>query len=91
MNALFRRGLKAASNHYFDPTKILPHEFKDVRILGNTTRDAQQSNLSAEMADEHRQQVTKLINDCYKDMEDPPGYEQTWGGTIPVCPFAINP
>jgi len=39
----------------FSPESILPHEFGHVRILNNTTRDAQQSNVSAEMADEHRQ------------------------------------
>ena len=26
----------------FDPTKILPHEFGHVRVINNTTRDAQQ-------------------------------------------------
>ena len=31
----------------FDPHSILPHEYGDVRILNNTTRDAQQSNCSA--------------------------------------------
>ena len=49
----------------FDPKKILPHEFGHVRVINNTTRDAQQSNCSAEMADEHRQAITKLIDACY--------------------------
>jgi hypothetical protein len=38
----------------FDPKSIMPHEFGHVRIINNTTRDAQQSNCSAEMAHEHR-------------------------------------
>eukprot|EP00808_Paulinella_micropora_P006935 g52684.t1 len=75
------RGFAARS---FDPTKILPSGLHEVRIISNTVRDAQQSNLSAEMSDEHRQEIAALINDVYKDMEGPPGYEQTWGGTIPM-------
>ena len=66
-----------------DPAKILPHEYGDVRILNNTTRDAQQSNCSAEMADEHRQAITKLIDACYEPTTasgQAPGYEQIWGG-----------
>lgn len=78
-----------------------------VRILNNSTRDAQQSNLSAEMADEHRQAMSALINDVYKSIQGEPrhppllmlsatnhacracnpgvpGYEQTWGGTVPM-------
>ena len=38
----------------FDPKAIMPHEYGHVRIINNTTRDAQQSNCSAEMAHEHR-------------------------------------
>ena len=57
------------------------------RILNNTTRDAQQSNCSAEMSDEHRQAITKLINDQYKptvEKGQAPGYEQIWGGTVRI-------
>ena len=71
----------------FDPAKILPHEYGHVRVLNNTTRDAQQSNCSAEMAHEHRIQITKLIDDCYKPTTvsgQMPGYEQIWGGTVPM-------
>lgn len=75
---------RAHPKRVFDPTKILPHELGKVRILNNTARDAQQSNLSAEMADEHRQAIGKLINAVYKDIEGPPGYEQIWGGTVPM-------
>jgi len=81
----------------FDPHKILPHEFGDVRILNNTTRDAQQSNCSAEMADEHRQAITKLIDACYEPIAasgQAPGYEQIWGGTVPMFDLwkrGVNP
>jgi hypothetical protein len=68
----------------FDPTKIYPSKAGHVRICNNTTRDAQQSNLSAEMAAIHRIQIAKLIDDCYKDMKGPTGVEQIWGGTIPM-------
>ncbi len=46
-----------------------------------------QSNCSAEMAHEHRIQITKLIDDCYKPTTvsgQTPGYEQIWGGTVPM-------
>jgi pyruvate carboxylase len=49
----------------FDPTQILPAERGAARIISNTARDAQQSNLSAEMADVHRQAIGRLINECY--------------------------
>eukprot|EP00658_Telonema_sp_P-2_P022286 TRINITY_DN18907_c0_g1_i3.p1 TRINITY_DN18907_c0_g1~~TRINITY_DN18907_c0_g1_i3.p1 ORF type:complete len:718 (+),score=137.67 TRINITY_DN18907_c0_g1_i3:213-2366(+) len=71
----------------FDPSSILPHEMGDVRIISNTTRDAQQSNCSAEMAHEHRQEITKLIDGCYEPTTSSgqaPGYEQVWGGTVPM-------
>jgi pyruvate/oxaloacetate carboxyltransferase/biotin carboxyl carrier protein len=75
----------AAPKRVFDPKKILPSGMGQVRVINNTTRDAQQSNLSAEMADVHRQEVGKMINDCYKTMNtEVRGYEQTWGGTIPM-------
>ncbi len=38
-------GIPVASGGYrkkFDPTQILPHEFGHVRVINNTTRDAQQ-------------------------------------------------
>lgn len=84
---LARRSFSATSNpnfRKFDPTKILPSGHKQVRILNNSTRDAQQSNLSAEMADEHRQEMGKMINDVYKTSKGAPGYEQIWGGTVPM-------
>jgi len=56
---------RAYAARRFDPTKILPAELGAARILSNTSRDAQQSNLSAEMADVHRQAIGRLINDCY--------------------------
>ena len=43
-----------------------------------------QSNLSAEMAHEHRMKIGTMINDCYKTVKGVPGYEQTWGGTVPM-------
>jgi hypothetical protein len=76
----------------FDPRKILPHEFGHVRVLNNTTRDAQQSNCSAEMAHEHRQEITKLIDACYKPTTlsgQAPGYEQIWGGVRLLCSFYL--
>lgn len=73
------------TKRYWDPNKILPTALGDVRVISNTVRDAQQSNLSAEMADVHRQQVARIINPVYKAIKDqPPGYEQTWGGTVPM-------
>lgn len=66
----------------FKPTEIYPSAAGSVRICSNTTRDAQQSNLSAEMAAVHRIQIAKLIDDCYKGIQGPPGVEQIWGGTI---------
>lgn len=67
------------------PTEILPHRPGQVRVITNTTRDAQQSNCSAEMSDEHRQQISRLINDCFvPHNEKYPGYEQIWGGTVPM-------
>jgi len=39
------------------------------------------------MAHEHRIQITKLIDDCYKPTTvsgQLPGYEQIWGGTVPM-------
>jgi hypothetical protein len=39
------------------------------------------------MAHEHRIQITKLIDDCYKPTTvsgQTPGYEQIWGGTVPM-------
>ena len=66
----------------FDPKLIYPSKAGHVRICNNTTRDAQQSNLSAEMAGLHRLQIATLIDDCYKEMNGPTGVEQIWGGTI---------
>jgi len=68
----------------FDPTAILPSDYGEIRILNNTTRDAQQSNLSAEMDHGHRVEIAKMIDDVFKDMPVFPGYEQLWGGTIPM-------
>ena len=68
----------------FDPNAILPSERGHVRVISNTTRDAQQSNLSAEMSDAHRQEVGRMINACFEGVVGPPGYEQTWGGTVPM-------
>lgn len=78
------RLFSTSSKRQFDPKKILPAGLHQVRILNNTARDAQQSNLSAEMADVHRQEIGKLIDDCYKDTKGPVGYEQIWGGTVPM-------
>lgn len=64
----------------FDPKQIYPSKAGHVRIISNTTRDAQQSNMSAEMAAVHRLQIATLIDDCYKGIEGPPGVEQIWGG-----------
>ena len=72
------------TDRYWEPDKILPSGFGEVRVISNTVRDAQQSNLSAEMADVHRQQVAKIINPVYKPVVGAPGYEQTWGGTVPM-------
>ena len=55
----------------FDPKLIYPTKAGSVRICNNTTRDAQQSNLSAEMAHIHRMQIGRLVDDCYKGMERP--------------------
>jgi hypothetical protein len=144
----------AGTRKKFDPKKILPHEFGHVRVINNTTRDAQQvgvelpwfsvypsakpnhmigscqwsdegcafpscwniselcgcfltasvpllyrltrilitpthsqANCSAEMSHEHRVQITKLIDACYKPTTvsgQAPGYEQIWGGTVPM-------
>lgn len=68
----------------FDPKLIYPSKAGHVRICSNTTRDAQQSNLSAEMAHAHRVRIARLVDDCYKDIEGPPGVEQIWGGTVPM-------
>jgi hypothetical protein len=78
----------------WDPKKILPYEFGHVRILNNTTRDAQQSNCSAEMAHEHRQEITKMIDDCYKPTTQSglaPGYEQIWGGVRRISLNEFSP
>ena len=78
-------------------SRFRQHEFGHVRILNNTTRDAQQSNCSAEMADEHRQAITKLIDACYAPTSAAghrPGYEQIWGGTVPMFDIwkrGVNP
>ncbi len=93
-NSIKVRCLHSNAGHQFDPTQIIPHEYGHVRVMSNTTRDAQQSNCSAEMANEHRQEITKLIDDCYKHTEGFPGYEQTWGGTIPMFDIwkrGVNP
>jgi oxaloacetate decarboxylase (Na+ extruding) subunit alpha len=74
----------SSSFRSFDPNSILPSGHGEVRILNNTARDAQQSNLSAEMSDDHRQVIGTMVNDCYKDINGPPGYEQIWGGTVPM-------
>jgi pyruvate carboxylase len=69
---------------HFKPHEIYPHKPGHVRICNNTTRDAQQSNLSAEMAHVHRMEVAKLIDDCYAKTQGPPGVEQIYGGTVPM-------
>ena len=77
----------------FSPDAILPHQYKHVRVLSNTTRDAQQSNCSAEMAHGHRVKITKMIDECYGRGERQ-GYEQIWGGTIPMFDIwkrGVNP
>jgi len=68
----------------FDPREIYPSQAGAVRICNNTIRDAQQSNLSAEMAHKHRVQVATLIDQCYASTKGPPGVEQIWGGTVPM-------
>lgn len=84
-DGLFVRNFSSSVKARFAPHSILPHAFKDVRIIGNTSRDAQQSNLSAEMAHEHRVEVAKRVDAVYKDMTSPKrGYEQIWGGTVPM-------
>lgn len=73
-----------AGRRRFDPLQIYPSQAGVVRICNNTIRDAQQSNLSAEMAHCHRVQVAKLVDACYSKTKGPPGVEQIWGGTVPM-------
>jgi len=80
----FSSGRTRDTDRYWEPDKIIPSGFGEVRVISNTIRDAQQSNLSAEMADVHRQQVAKIINPVYQPIDGAPGYEQTWGGTVPM-------
>ena len=62
---LLARARSVSTVRKFNPDAILPHEFGHVRVISNTTRDAQQSNLSAEMADCHRQDITKALIDMF--------------------------
>ena len=72
---------KLAPRKKFDPKLIYPSKAGHVRICSNTTRDAQQSNLSAEMAHAHRVRIARLVDDCYNTIEGPPGVEQIWSDT----------
>lgn len=83
--AAARRALSTsgAGRRRFDPSAILPSAAGEVRVCSNTTRDAQQSNLAASMSDAHRQEIAALIDAC-RPTEGAPGYEQTWGGTVPL-------
>lgn len=58
--AVRAQGQPGGSPH-FKPEAILPAGPKQVRVLMNTIRDGQQSNLSAEMASCHRIAVGKKV------------------------------
>lgn len=74
--------IRPAAGKRFAPDAIYPTAVGSVRVCNNTIRDAQQSNLSAEMAAAHRLQVATMIDDCYSTTKGPPGVEQIFGGTI---------